>query len=45
MVTEARFCNPSELVSETVKHVVSRDLTYITRWYAFPSSMFWKYKR
>jgi hypothetical protein len=30
-VAEARFCNPLELFSETVKSVVSGDLTNITR--------------
>jgi hypothetical protein len=31
IVAEAKFWNPSELVNETVKSVVSGDLTYITR--------------
>jgi len=31
IVAEAKFCNPSELVNETVKSVVSGDLTYIMR--------------
>ena len=44
-VAEARFCDPSALVSETVKSVVSGDLTYITRLYVFPSSMFWMLKK
>ena len=44
-VAEARFCDPSALVNETVKSVVSGDLTYITRLYVFPSSMFWMLKK
>jgi hypothetical protein len=31
IIAEAKFWNPSELVNETVKSVVSGDLTYITR--------------
>jgi len=31
IVADAKFCNPSELVNETVKSVVSGDLTYIMR--------------
>ena len=44
-VAEARLCDPSALVSETVKSVVSGDLAYITRLYVFPSSMFWMLKK
>lgn len=40
MLAVARFCNPSELVSETDKFTASIDLTYIVNLYVFPCSIF-----